>query len=896
MAVRPYIDLYIDGKKVDFTIPIEIYMTYAHNDLHNPTIVKNSFSKTLKLDGTPNNNRVFGCFGNMDRVVSFSDGSYSGAYFNPLRKTDFVLIRNGEILERGYVKLDKVVKKGKSLSYEITLYGGIGQFLYALSYRGDGERLKLSDLVYDYDVDINVNKDTVKDAWQYITGMVSGSTYQNYDFINFCPCYNGIPENFSADKVAIDVDSFQGDTALYDSFIKSKDSYGLVNGWLLGELKREYDEWQMNDLRSYLQRPVIRFKEIIKACCNPENNGGYTVDLDDEFFSEANDYYEKAWLTLPLLPEIVNEFKEGSVETTINGDTIIIPEVDEGNNIAVDVQFALNASCSTTASTLYSGMFAMYQGNINPAIQFNRARYVQLVIYDKDGNIVGGSPVKSFFSAIKRTVNFTYAPEYESTVEEITGDFIRQSDGTYMFGDKTYELKTEGVVYEKGMYAKIISKESIINITGLDTSTEQLFTSYGSFEAVSKYGILESSLKQAREKGWYVTKNILLNSEHTPCDYFLGYLKMFNLHIWSDNAEKKIYVRQRKNYFTGEMVDLNCCIDRDSEITIKPIVYDAKYYNFGVEIEGDCYLNKVYKDKFGIDYGIQKVNTNYNFDNSSKDLLEGLVFKGAVMNRGHSKYYVNPRISAPNDAYDVQPFYLDGFDTYLFDAEGNTTEGSSFTPITPTYLSNWWKEKGYDLFPKPDFRDKDGKSVDGANVLLFFNGGQLMRDDDGNVMDVKITDDIAEFAELNNGEPCWIWTNDWTVTTDTTIGGSPYYGDGYIPVFSRYITNSNGWVEKSFDFGTPKQLYVKDYKIDNSSDIYTQYWKNYINDEFDMNTREVDLKIRFKGRVNPDFLMNFIYYDGCYWKIVEIDDYNVTSQECTKVKMVKVNDMNNYLI
>ena len=39
------------------------------------------------------------------------------------------------------------------------------------------------------------------------------------------------------------------------------------------------------------------------------------------------------------------------------------------------------------------------------------------------------------------------------------------------------------------------------------------------------------------------------------------------------------------------------------------------------------------KDNYGFDYGIQKVNTNYNFDSTSKDLLEKNVLKNCICNR-----------------------------------------------------------------------------------------------------------------------------------------------------------------------------------------------------------------------------------------------------------------------
>ena len=904
--LRPYIQLYIDGKEIDFTEPININMTYAHTDLHNPTVVKNSFSKTLKIAGTPNNNRIFGCFGNMDRIVAFKDGEYIGAYFNPSRKVDFALVRNGEQIERGYVKLDKVTKKGKQLSYDITLYGGLGQFLYNLQYKEDGEKMKLSDLDYGYEMDFEVNKNVVKGAWQHITGMKTDST-GIYDHINFAPCYNGIPENFSADKVAINVSSFSSDEDLYNSFIKSTNGYGLVDGWLIGELKKEYDEWQVGDLRSYLQRPVIRFKDIIGACCNPDNNGGYEVELDEEFFSADNPYYENAWMTLPLITEM--EIDNNTLEVEIantNGQIKINSGVVSGDKIRFEVPFKLSAESDRAISDDYRRLFTgVWSGMLN--VKSNTAYYVQLVAYNSKGNVIAGSNVLSFYTSVGTMSSFVYNLEYYAPVNEITGDFFREKgEPNFTFeGQQVYDnhIHTLGidVNYEEGMYFKLVLKQSLIEelSTGyggiLFTSTSSRAIPMVDAQIYANFNTNDIVLSIKEKSGKKVTKKHLLNSENTPCDYFLSYLKMFNLHIWSDNIDKKVYIKQRKNYFIDNVINIDNLVDRNSDITIKPIVYDAKWYNFNTEFDGDSLLNKTYKDNYGFDYGIQKVNTNYNFDSSSKDLLEKSVFKNCICQRAKSKYYVSSRYLKSNSAFDVPSYYLDGYKTYLFNNSGDTTEGSTITPKTADVSRMWWGEKYYDFMPKPEFRDKDGKGVDGANVLLFYNGRILMEDISGNTLNISITDDIPQFEKLNDGEPCWIWTYNWQLATNTTIGGKPYYGDGYIPCFSRYITNENGRVTHSWDFGTPKELYIPDYTIDNSSDIYTNYWKNYINDEFDINTREVELKVLLKGKVNPDFLQNFVYYDGGIWKIMEIVDYNPCSQECTKVKMVKVQDKNNYL-
>lgn len=904
--MRPYIELYIDGQPVKFTDPPRVLITYAHTDLHNPTVVKNSFSKTITVDGTPENNQIFGCFYDMTKITAYDEISVSGGFFNPSKKVPFVLYRNGEPMEEGYVKLDKVTKTGNKIQYSITLFGGLGEFLYNLQYKEDGEQMKLSDLDYgggDKEFDMEVNKDTVKAAWQYITGMKTDIGTDLYEKINFAPCYNGIPEDFSADKVAIDVESFKNsDEDLYNSFITSKDGYTTVDGWLLAELEKEYDEWETQDLRSYLQRPVFRFKNIIKACCDPKNNGGYNVALDEDFFNADNPYYENAWMTLPLVTEIETN-GDSDISIVNNNFKFYVNGGNEGDTIKVKMSVTPALTSTANTSTIKTGKIWYKElegsGDITGYPFYNEykqnmGRCLQLVVRDKNGKIISGSAGQSFSTDVYGCNNFKYSMAYDAPITYNYGAYKHTEENIFAFEYGVYNFETT-VAYQEGMYFEISQSYSTLYAFGDNSFEGCMFDDKGNGVNNFTYGYgTHTADAKMIKKMWKITQKTLLNSESTPCDYFLSYLKMFNLHIWKDMYEKTIYVKKRQNFFTNEVKDLEDFVDRGKTTTITPLTFENKWLvmaNDGVESG----IFKDYKDEYGLDYGIQKMDTNYNFDNSSKNIFEKSVFKSAIQNRGKSKYNVALRYNETNSSYDVPPYYLDGFKTYLFNGEGDTTEGSTITPKTADIARPLWKEFFYDFMPKPCFKEKDGKAIEGANVMLFYAGKMLTEDGSGQTLNYKITDDIPQFETLNEGEPCWIWTYDWKLATDTTIGGSPYYGDGYIPNFSRYLVNENNWVTHSWDFGTPKALYVPDYNIDESSSIYTQYWKPYIRDMYNVDTRVVENSVLLLERVIGDWLRRFYYFDGSYWLLNKITDYDVTSDETTKCEFIRVNNIQNYL-
>ena len=310
--MRRNIELYIGGQRVDMNDNSFILFNYTLEDLSNPTAVKNSFSKSITLPGTANNNNLFGHIYRVDRVTQYE--GYTGANFDAMRRIPFEIYdEKSEIIESGYAKLEKVQLKGMEKEYQVTLYGGLGSFFYSLMYREDGTKKALSDLRYlmlsgRYATPGGFGQvggyEMVQDAWAYLSDP-EGYDYSAFDnpwchIINFAPAYNGIPEkDFSADKAVTDNQSFNN--VPYTTLI-DKVSYSFKTGTdsNLMLFTNKHSEWEMRDLRWYLQRPVFRVKAIFDAVSDPENNGGYEVVLGDSI--KNFEFYKDGWITLPMIP------------------------------------------------------------------------------------------------------------------------------------------------------------------------------------------------------------------------------------------------------------------------------------------------------------------------------------------------------------------------------------------------------------------------------------------------------------------------------------------------------------------------------------------------------------------------------------------------------------------
>lgn len=319
-------ELYINGQKADIKDDSLILFTYQQSDYSDPTSIKNSYTKSVTLPGTKNNCRIF------NEIYRF-DYIQNADVFNPSKRTQFQILSNGTLLEQGYLKLIKITRQGEYREFQISLYGSLGDFMYSLQYNADGDKLTMYDIVsYDYaDLDFDINRETVKEAWDWINGDRSQSS--KWGSINFAPCYNGIPEsdNFDPKKIAlycagkgglffspVFIHLYSGDTGMDGLPTISGDykPYEDNNGewWSLIEVGDDMDEWQVGDHRSWMQRPIfsIRFLfRMIENYLRDTVDPKFTMVLDDTWFNDKNPYWNDLWITLPLLYENKEDVKSG---------------------------------------------------------------------------------------------------------------------------------------------------------------------------------------------------------------------------------------------------------------------------------------------------------------------------------------------------------------------------------------------------------------------------------------------------------------------------------------------------------------------------------------------------------------------------------------------------------
>lgn len=878
--MRRRIQLYLGGSRADLPDDALVLFNWAVTDATNPAVVKNSFSQSFDLPRTARNEAIFGHSGRLDRIAGTGG---TGADFNASRKLPFTIYTDtSEVLAAGYAKLDRVTDDALSVS----LYGGLGEFIYNLSFDTAGNKRTLASLDFgggDAELDFDITAAAVSDAWARLGGDTSKPAM--WDIINFAPAYNGIPSDFKAEKALIDTDLLGiVPPVTIDGHICTATRGG---GYALLTLPEASDEWGAHDLRSYLQRPVLSVRALLDAIADPANNGGWSVDLSDLAGVTALD----SWLTRPLLPSL-GTYKSTPVSgasaalnpigwsATNPFGQFTVTGVPLGAEIEVAMSFTFGLMCpGATAAT----MLPWYE---IPGGIVNQVLFAQALAYDSDGNKVAASNVKSFYCSYQSVSPSDIAEAVGYTPDSLNTDFNSPSgasgytldSASRYFRDRAIELSVKGVNIAR---VDIVIRPYVVTIPsggGIvpGPAGGVLYdggTAYQPTLAAVPTGTagVTGATADTLRSGAHITKAMLLSTGGTPADYLLALCKSLGLLLLTDAAERKVTILRRESFYIDETIDLTERVDRSRGIEVSPISFDAKWYDWRHESVGGRF-EKQYADTEGVQYGIQRVDTGYDFDAETKDLLNGSALKScaAVRDRGRWWFY----------AYDsdaarmwVGPVMTPGATFSLWDADGGNHDADAPAPTDAATAIPYNNDApGCDVGIRAEFRDAEDKAVDGADVLLFHTGS-------ASPDDFNLTDDTPAMDTLVGG-PCWlVETNNVGLT---------------IPEFSRYRI-SGGAVTESLDFGAPRELDIPGVEYPDGVTIWARGWQAYIRDRLSVHGKVLHCRVLLDGlNPGPELLRRFFWYRGSIWVLNKISNYSLTTFDPAECEFIQVRDKDAY--
>ena len=866
--MRNKVQLYIEGLRADLDDGSFLLLNYTQEDLSNPTIVRNSFSKQITLKGTPANDEIFGHLYRNDRNTLYGS-PYTGPYFDPCRKTSFVLYNEAnEILESGYLKLDSIDITRRKRSYKVTLFGGLGSFLYGLSYDSNGDKLTLADLDFGETLDFTINRNTVSDAWARLDGDTSKAA--KWDILNFAPVYGGLPPSpFDANKCLV--------KASVCGLPASNGEFSAQDGWTLVTLSEKVTGNDAKDYRSYLQKPVIKLSAVIDAICDPANNGGYTVNQDAEFFDASNPYWADAWLTLPMLNDLNINASSASGTFTVSSLPYTYTIPDGGNlsiSYGVNMQFGIQFSMPPALTqNYYLDCFDDWLNGVG--FYLNYVEFT-ITLYDSADVVVdtiiyrvstaqpdrGYPQMDDLFDYIDGATGIPYKNgvryKFSIPVSEYGINKVKISATMKSYGWGT--LQTPTMPWTAWLYGTNDAS------TGEPLGHTVVDLDESSFEYVNT----NSSTVRT---GASITAQTLLGGSNTPADYLLSFCKMFGIQMVVHKDSKTVDLKLRKNLYSSSVTDISGRVDRARGITKKPFAFDARWYLFGNEAIGD--YADYYASKFGRPYGQFRVNTGYEFDASDKRLTDGILFRNVCDVLETGKYYCD----LLDNGQPIPALFLGGGKYSLY--KGG--ESKDFDIPYPVSAVKTWNNATYpmhDDWTKLQLHGKENAHLDERDTLVFFGGCVAPASSY-----VTLSDDLREMLTLNGNNPCWLphyceYDASWKVSK--------------MPRFTRYVWNGTD-VDKSMDFGTPMEAQIPGVVFTSGSDVFTQYWEKYIADRYDDDSAVITAYVDLRGfQVNENLFRQFYAFDGAIWALNRIIDHSLTTFGPTKCEFVKVQDKTNY--
>jgi hypothetical protein len=166
--------IFIEGYELDLTTGLSNQITYSIDDLQNLDSKTTSFTKTIILPGTANNNKLLG------NIFDFNNANFDNPLepnvlvnFNAARNAVARIEVNGLQIMKGVLRLLEIIQLDGSVEYECAIFGELGGFINAL---GNSRIEDLNFIAYNH----TYSYANIVASWD-----TSGSTGYCYPLIDY---------------------------------------------------------------------------------------------------------------------------------------------------------------------------------------------------------------------------------------------------------------------------------------------------------------------------------------------------------------------------------------------------------------------------------------------------------------------------------------------------------------------------------------------------------------------------------------------------------------------------------------------------------------------------------------------------------------------------------------
>ena len=900
------IQLFLEDQEVELNEKVSFPLNRSFENLNDPTSILVEYSKTISLPITKRNNKIFGNIYRLDRtIVGGGQDGDMGFFFDPTKRISAKLIYNGKLILDGYAKFTSSNYSVKDKSYNINLYGKLGDIFNELksvvvneNTLGDLDRRYLIEDTdcYDGAYSNKLNKTFVRSSFDWEDNRCwdqnRDDEYNILDVFGFAPTHRGLYSDFNSTKIQ---DNVNGIREIAD-YLKEKWGGSIEATDVVGDGFKDYE---MRELRAYKMKPYMYFNQLMKVFANKcKSISGYEFELDRDWFNINNPYWSKMCYTFDFLDTTTTPKGQGVKSFLLDGDGVTTYQsdyYDKGSrqcglimdNITVDTTtnagdsgcvftpFDIYFGCSIVAPTT-NGRYVMSTVSILPETNvFFELTITRKIGWDKEEKIgtikywtngagdssmtptqpgydennflplqgggAGGGILMSTRASMQTLDGYVryYVTVPQLAVSGDLSDGIEVSLTVIMENQNGFpeNASSDMTGYYVWRNTWVNGSVKVPNATPINQTTYNMFTD----REVTFFATL-GDIYQIKD--WKENTEVGLSTfykKDTPLfDVILEYTKMFGLHWDVDYTNKKVKILTRNNIFKDYTIEnWDGKIDRNKNFIIEPVLFHDKKIVFNYE-DKDGYIYGGYKDKYGVNFGEKVLYTQYKFNNNETKLFSG----------------IDP---ASSSSKSIIPFSsLVNWDTR-----------SIINPIREQYV----------------LMDCEGK--DGSGSISLNNW--YLRGDCVTSGEFIITDDSVLMS--TNDTPCYY---DRAFALDSGLGVEVYE----LPTFSvavKYPKHLFWDSDTTYGciFNTPNEDYTYDLSVTNmgNNNIYELFWKDYINERYNIQNKKLTAYVKLTDKEFMDFKFNkFVTISNQLFMVNKIVDYNIHTNESTKIEFVQVND------
>lgn len=667
--------IFIENTELELDSSVQVAITKQFEDLSNPATVINDWSKTVSIPFTAKNNATFGhiyCADKLTLSRSGGNGPLTGIYFDPYKKLNMRLQWGDAVVMTGYAKMNEIKQVAGKGTYELTLFGQLGKVFQEMMKITFDESSSDTDYIIDGSlyVDENMNKELVYKSWTS-SGQEHETLYPRY----FYPSGSSTPVSHPAYKVT-DIIGFAPNNSFNDSFdykafqssatgsTKFEDVLGT--GFTQdtgispdtaipdGMLPREIGEF-----RSYLQLPYIYFNKLFKIFqAKAEAITGYQFDLDSEWFNEDNPYWYKLVYMLKNLSTLKNDTYRNSYRSS--GNTSCVDPSDTSKQWRYDfspVSDYLSFNPSQEQNSILAPDHKHFVFPSNSVVNGTMSIHIKFQVATNLGStqtlkIRGNSVFVLDLYATDGTNNTRigricykdpntgyYAGESDYVID-VPSKSIPSGAYTWVLSDRDYTFQIPSTNFNGGQMAFYwnlwgYNAEILVDGVSMFVNSNPSTVILGDLTTIASVNDLYLSTTPLVGRSYSrVTLNTLWDNDYNVFEQILNYCKMYRIGVSVDDVTKKIVFKPIHKYFQNYTVNnWTDKIDKTKDYKVTPITFEDKYVLFNYE-DSDTKLGDEYRTKYGYDFGEYRLTTDYNFNEETNELFEGI--NGSMVNTDNS--------------------------------------------------------------------------------------------------------------------------------------------------------------------------------------------------------------------------------------------------------------------